>query len=208
MARVTGPLMSVDASGTYGKALVFSHWKGRNYVRERVVPSNPKSAKQTGVRAMMSFLAKYAHAHKTAIIAAWATEAAAKLISECNAFISANMANWQCNFAPIQEPADTRAATASAISTQTLTGGVAEVSVQLILGAAADNAGVILMRHTSALTAIDWTKVIYIAEAAGGATIDYVDTPLDPGTYHYAAIAFSNDGKLGTMHADGTATVT
>jgi len=45
VVRVTGPLYSQDASGTIGKAIVFSKWKGRNYVRKHVKPANPQSAK-------------------------------------------------------------------------------------------------------------------------------------------------------------------
>lgn len=46
MAQVTfSPLIS-DLRGKVGDA-VFSKWKGTNYVRTRVVPSNPQSAAQT-----------------------------------------------------------------------------------------------------------------------------------------------------------------
>ena len=50
MAKVTGPLMSMDASGAFGGALVFGKWKGRPTVRQLVTPSNPKSANQTIAR--------------------------------------------------------------------------------------------------------------------------------------------------------------
>lgn len=54
MARVDGPLMSLDASGTIGKALTFSKWKGVNYVRQRVTPYNPQSTGQTTHRTTFS----------------------------------------------------------------------------------------------------------------------------------------------------------
>ena len=41
MVKVYGPMMSLDATGTIGKTATFSKWKGRNYVRQRVVPANP-----------------------------------------------------------------------------------------------------------------------------------------------------------------------
>lgn len=47
MAKVSGPLMSMDASGAFGGALVFGKWKGRPTVRQLVTPSNPQSANQT-----------------------------------------------------------------------------------------------------------------------------------------------------------------
>ena len=50
MAKVTGPLMSIDASGKFGGTIVFSKWKGRNVVRQLVVPANPNSAGQEAAR--------------------------------------------------------------------------------------------------------------------------------------------------------------
>ena len=55
MARVTGPLFSLDASQSLFKTLVYSKWKGLNYVRARVVPYNPKSSYQTGIRDTMTW---------------------------------------------------------------------------------------------------------------------------------------------------------
>lgn len=50
MAKVSGPLFSLDARGQVGKAVVYSFWKGVNYVRQHVVPANPQSDDQTAVR--------------------------------------------------------------------------------------------------------------------------------------------------------------
>jgi len=41
MAKATGPLFSLEASGTIGKTVTYSRWKGRPYVRARVIPLNP-----------------------------------------------------------------------------------------------------------------------------------------------------------------------
>lgn len=58
MAKVTGPLMSLDASGTVAKTATFSKWKGRNYVRQRVIPHNPQSPNQQLTRGFLGVLAK------------------------------------------------------------------------------------------------------------------------------------------------------
>ena len=50
MAKVTGPLMSMDASGKFGGTLVLSKWKGRNDVRQLVIPANPNSQGQEDAR--------------------------------------------------------------------------------------------------------------------------------------------------------------
>jgi hypothetical protein len=54
MSLVLGPLMSIDASGTYKDCLTFSIWKGRNYVRTWFRPTNPKTDAQQAQRTMMS----------------------------------------------------------------------------------------------------------------------------------------------------------
>ncbi len=66
MAKVTGPLMSLDASGTVAKTAVFSKWKGRNYVRHRVIPINRNTTLQKGVRSILGTLAKACRAVLTA----------------------------------------------------------------------------------------------------------------------------------------------
>lgn len=50
--------MSLEASGTLAKTLVYSRWKGRPYTREHVIPHNPKTATQVSVRAMLKFISQ------------------------------------------------------------------------------------------------------------------------------------------------------
>ena len=50
MAKVKGPLMSMEASGKFGGALVFGTWKGRPTVRQLVTPTNPQTQGQEDAR--------------------------------------------------------------------------------------------------------------------------------------------------------------
>lgn len=50
MAIVSGPLMSMDASGAFAGTLVFTKWKGRPVVRQLVTPSNPQTTDQVDAR--------------------------------------------------------------------------------------------------------------------------------------------------------------
>lgn len=50
MAKVTGPLFSMDARNKFGGALVFTAWKGRNVVRQLVTPANPMTQNQEDAR--------------------------------------------------------------------------------------------------------------------------------------------------------------
>ncbi len=94
MATVKGPLMSLDASGSIGGAIVFSKWKGRNYVRTHALPANPKSAGQLSVRAMMKFLSQFWATLSSLDKATWESRAEVTNISPFNAYVKANMARW------------------------------------------------------------------------------------------------------------------
>ena len=54
MAKVTGPFLSIDASGTVYNALTASIWKGRNYMRGYFRPTNPNTEAQQVQRALMA----------------------------------------------------------------------------------------------------------------------------------------------------------
>jgi len=54
MAKVKGPLMSMDARGQLGKSLVFLGWKGLKTVRSHVVPANPQTDAQQLQRGHMT----------------------------------------------------------------------------------------------------------------------------------------------------------
>jgi len=53
MAKVTAPLFSLGANGKIGDAIVYFTWKGRNVVRQFLVPANPQSTGQGDRRIIM-----------------------------------------------------------------------------------------------------------------------------------------------------------
>lgn len=53
MAKVTGPLLSLDASGSVASTMTFSRWKGVNYVRQRVIPTYTNTTLQVNARALV-----------------------------------------------------------------------------------------------------------------------------------------------------------
>ena len=200
--------MSLDASGTVGDTLTFSKWKGRNYVRNRVIPANPKSASQTGVRAMMSFLAATWHLLATGPKATYATAAAAKSISPFNQFVSEHLTRWQNFTAPSQASPATEASTGLTVTTQTLTGGVGHVTLSLTPSGATSIWGYLIFREAAAITVPSWANCVAVIAANAGNAVTHVDSPLAIGTYHYRTAVFNVDGKLGTVHADDAAVVT
>ncbi len=54
MAKVIGPLQSLDASGKFANSMVFSKWKGINVVRQYVIPTYRNTDEQKAVRDIVS----------------------------------------------------------------------------------------------------------------------------------------------------------
>ena len=73
MAKTTGPLFSLEASGTIAKTITYSRWKGRPYTRVRVVPLNPYDPDQVAARNRIRTMAPSMH---------WANITAMKLDGE------------------------------------------------------------------------------------------------------------------------------
>ncbi len=59
MARLTGALFSLGASGTIAQTLTYGNWKGIQYARTRVIPANPQSSEQSLTRDVFRFLGDY-----------------------------------------------------------------------------------------------------------------------------------------------------
>lgn len=91
MARVYGPLMSMDASGTVAKALTFAKWKGQNYCRQWFIPANPQSATQVNVRTAMTLLVALWQTLSGAQQGDWNTLAKGTGKSGFNVFVSRGM---------------------------------------------------------------------------------------------------------------------
>jgi hypothetical protein len=75
----------MDASGSVGGAVVFSRWRGRQYVRRHAVPANPRSAKQVSRRATCAYIGSQYRNLDPADKAAWVAAGAASKITGLNA---------------------------------------------------------------------------------------------------------------------------
>jgi len=95
MARVTGPLFSMDASGQLGKAIVFAKWKGRAYCREYVIPENPDDPKQHNVRAAFILMVEKWQDQGAPTKTAWDEYAKPFAMSGFNKFMGRGMSYYK-----------------------------------------------------------------------------------------------------------------
>jgi len=91
MARVSGPLLSLGASGQIAQTQVYSTWKGRPYVRRYVVPANPQSAEQTLTRNVFDWLQNVWRYMPSGALAAWNAYADTNRFTATNGFIKQNL---------------------------------------------------------------------------------------------------------------------
>lgn len=92
MAKITGPLLSLGASGTIAKTITYSKWRGVDYVRQRVVPENPNTAAQALTRNAFSWLVEAWKLAPTLLVTPWDTHALGRAFTGRNAFIGQNVA--------------------------------------------------------------------------------------------------------------------
>ncbi len=208
MVLVSGPMFSLGASGTIGDTLVFSIWKGRAYVRQRVIPTNPKSASQTGMRSMFSFLSKQWTNIAPIDQDTFNADAESKSISPFNSYMALNMDRWKNYLPPSQTFVPAEASTPLTVTTMTLNGGEAYANVELTPSLATDIWGFIVYRELAVITDPNNSNCVYVLEADGANLVEFNDTGLAPGTYHYRAGVINVDGIQGVVIADATVVVT
>lgn len=200
MVKLFAPAMSLDADGTIGKAMTFSKWKGRNYLRKSSTPANPRTGLQVGVRAMFKFLTENWSALSIADKATYAAAAAAAAISPFNEYVALNMKRWKRFQPPSMATPSTETGTVGDVGflTPAATGGVASILIQWgFAGAIEDNWGLMIFKGTTGFsTAL--TNCVAVRLSTNPAVIyDWLDSPLVPATYYYNSRLFTDDGVLG-----------
>lgn len=206
MARVTGPLMSFDASGTIAGSIVFAKWRGRNYVRRHAVPANPRSQAQLCARAIMGFLANDWKNLTDEIKATWAAGADALKISPFNYFAKINARNWRDMMAPSQSYPGARIQTPVGNDGLTALVSGRQVTLTCELTATTDAWGIAITRSLVTEENDTIASTIGIVKVTAG-TLYFTDGPLSPDTYYYNFIPFTEDGKLGVAGVEDDATV-
>ena len=87
MAIVSGPLFSMSASGTVGKAITFGTWKGTPWCRVWFKPENPQTAKQTNIRTAVKIIVAFWQAQTQGTKDDWDIYAAPFGMSGFNKFV-------------------------------------------------------------------------------------------------------------------------
>jgi hypothetical protein len=91
MPRLTGPLFSLTARKTLGKAITYSSWRGVQYARQRVVPTNPNTTAQQDSRGLFSTLNALWLRLGPLARAPWEASASGQPFTDRNRFLQVNI---------------------------------------------------------------------------------------------------------------------
>jgi hypothetical protein len=91
MAKTTGPLLSLDGSGTIAKSITFSRWRGIKYARQRVIPENPNTTAQAETRNVFTMLSAAWKLAPSLVTTPWETNALGRPFTGRNKFIGENV---------------------------------------------------------------------------------------------------------------------
>ena len=201
-------MFSLDASGSLAGAIVYSKWKGRNYVRQLVRPTNPKSALQVAVRAMFKFLSQAWEYVGTTPRASWDDLAAAGIYSNFNAYMSRNQMRWREFSAPSQTYPAAETGTPPVAVLTSAVGGSRHADLTLTITTLNNVWGVMIFQSLTGTFTPSLAKCIAVIPIDGTGTVVYTVSNLTAGDYYFDAKFFTKEGLLGADEGEVTCTVT
>lgn len=91
MAKVNAPLLSFGGSGTVAGVATYSKWKGVPYVRQRVIPANPRTTAQQLTRTTFALLREMWKIAPPLLVAPWNEFAKGRPFTGMNKFVGENL---------------------------------------------------------------------------------------------------------------------
>ena len=205
MVRVKAPLFSLEASGTIGGCIVYSKWKGRDYVRRHAIPSNPQSGLQVGVRSVFGWIAQDYTNLSDADISDWEDLAAGDNITPLNAQIRDAVGRARRNLGWRENTTDTGSTTPAAPTGATATAQPHTLVLDWT-DPAGDVADYCIAIYSSLVTTFtpDISNLVGIVPVS---TETWTHIGLAAGTpVYYRARGINTDGVLGALIAEFTGT--
>jgi len=202
MATTKGPLMSLDASGSLADTIVYSKWKGRNYVRQHVIPSNPKTGLQVGMRSMMRFVTQIWATLSLIIQDRWKVVADPLSITPLNAMVQLNQERVRQDFGSVQDPTLAEGAVEAAPTVPVATAQIKSLKLTWVDSAGADDWCTFIYMDATGVVTPGPSNLIRIIPTGDQ---QFVVTGLTTGTtYHFKLKGCEKGGTLGTATADFT----
>lgn len=196
MPKLTAPLISADATGRLGAALIFSKWKGRRTVRKLTKPSPPPTGKQIGLRAFTRWLCREWCTLTAAQKATWQTLASSSNIAPYNAFTAENIKRWRSDLAPGKTYPVGETGFWGNIQNIVASDGIGCIHLDFDCVSVNDSWSCALFSATPDAYLPVWYRTIDFINVDAIAHYHWVYRPLPPGFHWIVLYNFSDDGNF------------
>jgi hypothetical protein len=205
LARTSGPLLGLGASGTLADKLTSSSWKGRNYTKIKGNPKAIQTTQATSAKCLFGFLGGLGWSSLTsAQQAMWAAIANKKNTSPINEFIREGMSHILSPGGPTQEPGQTAGGVPpSPIFTPNAVGGVRQITVTYAQLAINDGWFDLVLLNSPTVAGGQTLTYPYHLLTPGIGTRNTMIEKVPPGTY---AISLMTGTTTGLFTPRGTRT--
>lgn len=208
MASVSGPLFSMDASGSIGKTVTYSKWRGRNYVRGHAIPSNPRSTAQRYTRAWMSFLSQAWASIAGVDQATWSALAEGDNLPLFDGYIRGNMNKVKNLQAPSEAYPAAGGGTPMTVTSFTADGEVGQIVGELDPNVLNDGWGAGILVLAGSSPSASRSDIAAVIRTPSTDPVPFVIRNLAPGTYSVSYTLFTVEGLFSAITGDEEVTVT
>ncbi len=200
MATVTGPMLSLSASGSLAGELEYMTSRGRSVVRKWKRPANPNTAAQRSVRLANAFLSSEWSSIQTPDKQTFAPDALRRGFGNYHAYCSQNMLRQSRWTMPGQFFSPTEDDTPPATATEFLFPNPVTKQIVWIWGAVLNDywASALYLRTDATTPTKDDISFWFTTNVAQGYTV--FTGPLPPATYYGYSHHFTRAGITGPLN--------
>lgn len=197
MAKVTAPLHSARASGTIAGMITFATKNGKTYVKKYAPPTNPKTAHQVSMRAMMRLLTKDWINLTTSQQTTWNNAYPNTNLAPYHAYLRCNMIRWANRSPPTKKYPAAESSSPGEETEIDAAGGVRHVKITAGLDDdELDNWTMLLFHSDVDIPTPNQDQLIHVQKVQTTTPFTWTHTPLAPGTHYYKIVAASDDGNV------------
>lgn len=198
MVKLTGPLISIEASGTLGKLLTYNRQPRGTTLRRKPQPKHPRTKAQVAVQAALTFVTQQWKNRSQAEQDSWDHADFVDAVSPYTNYVKFNCQRIRAVLPPIVEyPYDVPRATCQGWS-KFATAQYRSIRLAWICYAAlAQSWGLVIFRRTAPWPPAIFENLCHVGIMDDALVHTHVDGPLEPGTYSYRFQAFSKYGRMG-----------
>lgn len=197
MVKLTGPLISIAASGTLGGLLTFNLQPRGTTLRKKPQPKHPRTGAQVAVQAALTFVTQQWQTLELWQQDSWLNPIFPDGPSPYNNYVLFNTRRIRSGLPPIQDyHVDLQGYVCQGFKPEAI-GKVHHVYLWWrCYGALAQTWGMFIYRDTSPHPPADFDKLIHVGIMDDALAHDHLDTPLPAGSYSYRWQSFSEGGRL------------